>query len=73
MDSWERKEEIMRENRKFGSRKVYNDLTQEERGVQRKLREIARKERAEGRRARIQYRRIEIERCTYGVKKGIKL
>jgi len=42
----------------LGSRKIYidNDLTQEERNVQRKLREIARGERAAGRRA--EYRRI---------------
>jgi len=35
------------EKKKLGSRKIYidNDLTQEEREVQRKLREIARRER----------------------------
>jgi len=40
MDSWERKEIIMRGNKKLGSRRIYidNDLTQEERDVQRKLR-----------------------------------
>jgi len=66
MDSWERKEEIMRK-KKFGNRKIYidNDLIQEERDVQRKLREIARGERTDGRRARVGYRRIEIEGQTY--------
>jgi len=51
MDSWERKEEIMR--RKKGSRKIYidNNPSQEKRHVQRKLREIARHERADSRRA----------------------
>jgi len=36
MYSWERKEEIMRRKKKLGSRKIYidNDLTQEEREVQ---------------------------------------
>jgi len=52
MDNWERKKEIMRKKKKFGSRKIYidNDLTQEEREVQRKLRVVARgeRERTEG-------------------------
>jgi len=53
--------------KKLGSRKIYidNDLTQKEREVQRKLREIARDERADGRRARVGYRRIEIEGQMY--------
>jgi len=35
MDSWEKKEEIMRKKKKLGSRKIYidNDLIQEERDV----------------------------------------
>jgi len=63
MDSWERKEEIMRRKKKLGKRKIYidNDLTQEERQVQRRLREIARGERANRRTARVGYRRIAIE------------
>jgi len=67
MDSWERKEEIMRRKKKLGSRKIYidNDLSQEERKVQRKLREIARDERADGKRARVGYRRIDIEGQMY--------
>jgi len=45
--------------KKLGSRKIYidNDLTQEEREVQRKLREVARGEKANGRRRRVRYRR----------------
>jgi len=67
MDSWERKKEIMRKKKKFGSRKIYidNGLTQEEREVQRKLREVARDEKANGRRTRVRYRRIEIEGQMY--------
>jgi len=63
MDSWERKEKIMRRKQKLGIRKIYidNDLSQEKR----KLREIARDERADGRRARIGYKRIEIEGQMY--------
>jgi len=61
-DSWERKEEVMRRNKELGSRKIYidNDLSQEEREVQRKLRKVARNERASCRRARVGYMRIEI-------------
>jgi len=52
--------------KKLGSRKIYidNDLTQKEREVQRKLREVARDEKANGRR-RVRYRRIEIEGQMY--------
>jgi len=65
MDSWERKEEIMRRKKKLGNREIYidNDLTQEGKEVQRKLREVARGERANGR--RVEYRRIEIEGQMY--------
>jgi len=57
----------MRRKKKLGSREIYidNDLTQEERKVQRKLREIARGERADGKRARVGYRRIEMEGQMY--------
>lgn len=50
MESWEKKERIMREKKKLGNRKVYidNDLTQEERETQRKLRIIAGGQRAKG-------------------------
>jgi len=67
MDSWERKEEIMRGKKKLGSRKFYidNDLTQKQRGVQMKLREIAREKRADERKGRIGYRKIEIEGQLY--------
>jgi len=43
MDSWERKEEIMRRKEKLVGRKIYidNHLSQEETEVQKKLREIA--------------------------------
>jgi len=60
MNSWERKEEIMRRKKKLGSKKIYinNDLIQEERGVQRKLREIATGEEADGRKASVAYKRI---------------
>jgi len=55
MDSWERKEEIMRKKNKLGSRKIYidNDLTQEEREVQRKFREVARDEKAKKNKSKI--------------------
>jgi len=51
MDSWERKEKIMRRKKKFGGKEIYidNDLSQEESEVQRKLREIAMRERMQGR------------------------
>jgi len=57
----------MRRKKKFGSRKIYidNDLTREEREVQRKLREVARGERANGKRTRVGYSRIEIEGQIY--------
>jgi len=47
MDNWERKKEIMRKKKKLGSRKIYidNNLTQEERKVQRKLKVVAKGER----------------------------
>jgi len=63
MDSWERKEEIMRRKKKLGGREIYidNDLTQEKKEVQRKLKEIATGKRADGRRAKVGCRRIEIE------------
>jgi len=53
--------------KKLGNRKIYidNDLTQEEREMQRKLREVARGEKANGRRIRVRYRRIEIEGQMY--------
>jgi len=62
IDSWERKEEIMRRNKELDSRKIYidNDLSQKEREVQRKSRKVARHKRAGGRRARVGYMRIEI-------------
>jgi len=62
IDNWERKEEVMRRNKELGSRKIYidNDLSQEEREMQRKLRKVARHKRADGRRARVRYMRIEI-------------
>jgi len=56
MDNWERKEEIMRKKKKLGSRKIYidNDLTQEEREMQRKLRVVARGERTKERKTRVE-------------------
>jgi len=52
-------------DKKLGSRKIYidNDLTQEERVIQKKLRVVARGERTNGRRTR--YRRTEIEGQMY--------
>jgi len=66
MDSWERKKEIMRRKKKLGSREIYidNDLTQKEKEMQRKLREV-RGERANGGRTRVGYRRIEIKGQIY--------
>jgi len=53
--------------KKLGSRQIYidNDLTQEERKVQRKWRVVARGERTKGKRTRVEYRRIEIEGQLY--------
>src|SRR5580765_2951986 len=67
MNSWEEKEEIMKEKKKLGSRRVYidHDLTMEEREVQRKLRERAREEKMEGRRVKVGYRKIEIQGKRY--------
>jgi len=62
MYSWERKEEIMRRKEKLESREIYvdNDLIQEEREVQRKLKKTTGGERANVRETRVGYRRIEI-------------
>jgi len=53
--------------KKLGIRKIYidKDLTQEEREVQSKLREVAKSKKANGRRRRVGYRRIEIEGQMY--------
>jgi len=53
----------MRRKKKLESKEIHidNDLTQKEREVQRKLREVARGERANGGRTRVGYRRIEIK------------
>lgn len=67
MKSWEQKEEIMREKKKLGSRRIYidHDMTEEEREVQRKLRERAKKEKADGRMVKVGYKKIEIQGKKY--------
>jgi len=56
-----------KEKKKLGSREIYigNDLTQEKREVQRKLKEVAREEETNGKRTRVGYTRIEIEGQLY--------
>lgn len=63
VQSWEGKREVMKLKNRLGDRKVYidNDLTWEEREVQKSLRERARVERERGRRVKIGYRKICIE------------
>jgi len=65
MDSWERKEEIMRRKKKLGSQIHIDNLTQGEREVQRKLRVVTKGERTKRRRTRVGYRGIEIEGQLY--------
>lgn len=59
---WEKKKEIM-EKKKNLSKGVYidDDLTREEREVQKKLRDRAREEKGRGKRVRVGYRKIRIE------------
>lgn len=68
VERWEKKVEIMSAKKKLKGKKIYidNDLTREDRAVQKQLREIARIERASGKKARVAYRRIYIEGETYG-------
>ncbi|XP_011688394.1 PREDICTED: uncharacterized protein PF11_0207-like [Wasmannia auropunctata] len=63
MSGWELKEEIMKEKKKLGNRRIYidHDLTPEERQVQWKIRERAKKEKLEGKQVKIGYRKIIIQ------------
>lgn len=67
MESWGEKEKIMKEKKtlkqKAGMAKVFidNDLTQQERNIQKKLRDIAKQRRMEGKQIRVGYRKIIID------------
>lgn len=59
---WEKKREIM--EKKKNLRKgvhIDDDITREERGVQRKFRDRTRKEKEGGKRARVRYRKIRVK------------
>lgn len=63
LQNWEHKREIIK-NKKESRNRVYieDNLTWEEREIQRRLRDIVKKKRAEGRRARVGYMKICDER-----------
>jgi hypothetical protein len=65
IENWERKKNIMLNKSKLKERKggrmyIDDDLTNEERKTQKKLREVAREERDRGKRVKIGYRKIQI-------------
>lgn len=62
MDSWERKEEIMRRKRNLETRRICidHDMTEEARDVQKKLRERVREEKMEEKKVKVRYRKIEM-------------
>lgn len=68
MKDWEAKQEVMKKKWRLGKQKIYidHDLTEEERYVQRKLRERAREERNENKEAKVGYRKIRIQGKWYG-------
>lgn len=65
--NWEVKEKIMKEKKKLGGGRVYidHDMSQEERDVQRKLRERARSEREKGKSVKVGYRKLNIDGKLY--------
>jgi hypothetical protein len=65
IESWEQKKNNMLNNSKLKERTgermyIHDDLTNEERKTQKKLREVAREERNRGERVKIGYRKIQI-------------
>jgi hypothetical protein len=65
IESWEQKKNITLNESKLKERKgemmyIDDDLTNEERKTQKKLREVARAERDRGKRMKIEYRKIQI-------------
>jgi hypothetical protein len=67
IENWEQKKNIMLSKSKLKEKKgermyIDDDLTKEERGTQKKLRELAREERDRGKRVKIGYRKIQINR-----------
>jgi hypothetical protein len=67
IESWEQKKNIMLNKSELKERKdermyIDDDLTNEERKTQKKLREVAREERDRGKRVKIGYRKIQINR-----------
>ncbi|XP_017889191.1 golgin subfamily A member 6-like protein 22 [Ceratina calcarata] len=62
MENWEAKQEVMKKKGKLRGKRIYidHDMTQEERRVQKLLREKAREEINEGREAKVGYRKIKI-------------
>ncbi|XP_024880614.1 uncharacterized protein PF11_0207-like, partial [Temnothorax curvispinosus] len=63
MDCWEAKDNIMKEKKKLGSKKIFidHDLTFEDREVQRRIKERAWKEKTEGKWVKIGFRKLEIQ------------
>ncbi|TGZ49959.1 hypothetical protein DBV15_12499 [Temnothorax longispinosus] len=62
MDCWESKDNIIKEKKKLGSRKIFidHDLTFEDRQVQRRIKEGAWKEKTDGKWVKIGYRKLEM-------------
>lgn len=60
VESWERKQEIMANKMKLRNTRIYinNDLTTEERRIQKEIRSIAREEKAKGNKVKTGYQKI---------------
>lgn len=62
MNTWEEKMLVLKEKGKLKGKKIYIDpeLTYNERGIQKKLRDIAKSERARGAKVKVKFQKIEI-------------
>ncbi|XP_024872415.1 golgin subfamily A member 6-like protein 22 [Temnothorax curvispinosus] len=74
MDCWEAKDNIMKEKKKLGSKKIFinHDLTFEDREVQRRRKERAWKKKTEGKWVKIGFRKLEIQVYNVGTKKDVE-
>lgn len=63
MKDWETKQSVMQKKKKLGEKRIYidHDLTEEERRVQRELRDTAKRETAKGKKTKVGYRKIKIQ------------
>lgn len=68
MENWEKKQEIMAAKSKLKQTKIYidNDLTWEERKIQREIRSIAKEEKGKGKSVKIGYQKLIINGEVYG-------